>query len=72
MFVGNSVQEEPEEEEPAKDTLMKVRAIADYKAEEKVELSFKEGDCIYVFEEHDSGWWKGELERDGKIGLFPR
>lgn len=36
---------------------IKVRAIADYAAEDIVELSFKEGDIILVSEKHKSGWW---------------
>lgn len=42
----------------------------DYDAEEDGELSFKEGDIIFVLKEDPSGWWFGRLA-NGKEGLFP-
>ncbi len=33
------------------------------------ELSLREGDIVTVLAEDDSGWWKGQLNKD--IGLFP-
>jgi hypothetical protein len=35
--------------------------MADYTADGAVELSFEEGDIIYVLEEIPSGWWKVEV-----------
>jgi len=48
----------------------KRKAAYDYDANEKNELSFKEGDIITVVEIiSNSEWWKGEL--NGVLGLFP-
>ncbi|KAK2948397.1 hypothetical protein BLNAU_16652 [Blattamonas nauphoetae] len=47
----------------------KLQAQFDFTARVANELTFKEGDIIYLIEKHESGMWKGEL--DGKIGLFP-
>ena len=44
-------------------------ATFDFKAREKIELSFKTGDLIKILWQHDSGWWKGEL--NGRCGLLP-
>jgi len=49
----------------------KRKAAFDYDANEKNELSFKEGDIITVVEIiPNSEWWKGEL--NGVCGLFPQ
>ncbi|KAK2949960.1 hypothetical protein BLNAU_15103 [Blattamonas nauphoetae] len=47
----------------------KLQAQFDFTARVANELTFKEGDIIFLIEKHESGMWKGEL--DGKIGLFP-
>jgi len=55
-------------------TRLPLRMIAefDYTAEEPSELSFTEGDVITILErEDDSDWWKGQLDKNGNVGLFP-
>eukprot|EP01118_Nematostelium_gracile_P011217 TRINITY_DN3950_c0_g1_i1.p1 TRINITY_DN3950_c0_g1~~TRINITY_DN3950_c0_g1_i1.p1 ORF type:complete len:460 (-),score=158.47 TRINITY_DN3950_c0_g1_i1:52-1431(-) len=45
-------------------------ALYDYDAENPGDLSFKEGDVIYILDQSDpSGWWEGELK--GVRGFFP-
>jgi len=46
-----------------------MKALSEYTQESNVELSFNEDDIIIVAEEHESGWWKGQL--NGRTGLFP-
>ncbi|KAJ3449212.1 syndapin isoform c [Anaeramoeba flamelloides] len=37
--------------------------------EDNFELSFNSGDLIYVLEENENNWWKGQIGK--KIGYFP-
>jgi len=46
-----------------------VSALYNYVAMRKDDLSFKEGDIIFVVNKRPSGWWLGEL--NGKVGLLP-
>ena len=48
---------------------MYVYAIHDYNSEDPHDLHFVRGDKIKVLQQHQSGWWDGEL--NGKQGLFP-
>lgn len=49
----------------------RVRALYDYEATEKKELSIKEGEIITVLQKFEGNdWWKGVLE-NGQIGFFP-
>jgi len=41
-----------------------------YDATEENEISFAEGDTIYLLEKDDSGWWRGRNLK-GQEGLFP-
>eukprot|EP00088_Acartia_fossae_P009026 TRINITY_DN14354_c0_g1_i4.p1 TRINITY_DN14354_c0_g1~~TRINITY_DN14354_c0_g1_i4.p1 ORF type:complete len:687 (-),score=167.82 TRINITY_DN14354_c0_g1_i4:336-2396(-) len=47
----------------------KVVAIYDYNADKEDELTFTEGQIIYVVKKNDDGWWEGVM--DGITGLFP-
>ena len=47
----------------------KVTAIYDYYADKEDELTFQEGQTIYVLKKNDDGWWEGVME--GITGLFP-
>ncbi|XP_028417029.1 abl interactor 1-like isoform X2 [Dendronephthya gigantea] len=47
----------------------KVVSIYDYEATRDDELSFKEGEIIYVLKKNSDGWYEGVL--DGMTGLFP-
>jgi len=49
--------------------LEKVLAIYDYNADKEDELTFQEGQVIYVLKKNDDGWWEGVM--DGITGLFP-
>jgi hypothetical protein len=49
--------------------LDKVVAIYDYNADKEDELTFTEGQTIYVVKKNDDGWWEGVME--GITGLFP-
>lgn len=52
-----------------KNYLEKVLAIYDYNADKEDELTFQEGQVIYVLKKNDDGWWEGVME--GITGLFP-
>ncbi|KAL7890781.1 hypothetical protein AOLI_G00002570 [Acnodon oligacanthus] len=54
---------------PPQPSLMQVRALYNFTAEEKDELDFNAGDIIEVLEQLDSSWWMGQIR--GKSGLFP-
>ncbi|XP_035661835.1 osteoclast-stimulating factor 1-like [Branchiostoma floridae] len=50
--------------------LVKVfKALYPYRAQQADELSFEEGDVLYVNDMSDSGWWKATCE--GRSGLIP-
>lgn len=47
-----------------------VRAIYKYVAMQEDELSFEEGDTLYITDMSDSGgWWKAKC--NNKVGLIP-
>lgn len=50
-------------------SLMKVKALYDFIAEEQDELNFSAGDIIEVVDQPESFWWVGQLR--GRTGLFP-
>jgi len=52
-----------------KNYLEKVLAIYDYNADKEDELTFQEGQTIYVLKKNDDGWWEGIM--GGITGLFP-
>ena len=52
-----------------KNFIEKVASIYDYSADKDDELSFSEGDTIYVLKKNDDGWWEGVM--NGVTGLFP-
>lgn len=47
------------------------RCIAPYPPQGEHELELKVGDIVYVHKKRDDGWYKGTLQRTGKMGLFP-
>ena len=49
--------------------ITEVRAIYDFTATERDELSFKHGDTIVVEDTIHEAWWRGSL--NGEVGLFP-
>ena len=46
-----------------------VLAIYDYQQDKDDELSFNEGQILFVIRKNDDGWWEGSME--GMTGLFP-
>ncbi|XP_026789437.1 GRB2-related adapter protein 2b isoform X2 [Pangasianodon hypophthalmus] len=54
---------------PPQASMMKVKALYDFAAEEQDELTFSTGDIIEVLGQSDSFWWVGRLQ--GRTGLFP-
>ncbi|KAI0024883.1 ras guanine nucleotide exchange factor domain-containing protein [Xylariomycetidae sp. FL0641] len=46
-----------------------VRALYDYEADDRISLSFHEGDVIQVITQLESGWWDGVI--NGVRGWFP-
>lgn len=46
-----------------------VKAIYPYQAQRSDELSFDEGDTLYILEKNEDGWWKAKCS--GKQGLIP-
>ncbi|XP_030264877.1 GRB2-related adapter protein 2a [Sparus aurata] len=54
---------------PQRASLVQVKALYDFTAEEDDELGFCAGDIIEVLDRTDASWWKGRLR--GRSGLFP-
>ncbi|KAI3359095.1 hypothetical protein L3Q82_002640 [Scortum barcoo] len=54
---------------PQRASMMQVKALYDFTAEEDDELGFCAGDVIDVLDRSDASWWRGRLQ--GKMGLFP-
>jgi son of sevenless len=50
-------------------SVMYVRALYDYEADDRTSLSFHEGDVIQVITQLESGWWDGVI--NGVRGWFP-
>lgn len=46
-----------------------VKAIYAYQAQHHDELSFQEGDTLYILEKNEDGWWKAKC--GSKSGLIP-
>lgn len=47
------------------------RCVTKYPANSRFELSLNVGDVVILQKKRDNGWYKGELQRTGQIGLFP-
>lgn len=54
---------------PPQASMLKVKALYDFIAEEQDELNFRAGDIIEVVDQPESFWWVGQLR--GRTGLFP-
>jgi len=48
---------------------VQVRGLYNYTATCETELSFKQGDILFITEQDDSGWWYAEL--NGVSGFVP-
>ncbi|WKY06029.1 hypothetical protein Q1695_006322 [Nippostrongylus brasiliensis] len=53
--------------------ICRARAVADFEATAANQLSLRTGDIVCVREKSATGWWEGELQRDGhtSAGWFP-
>uniref|UniRef100_A0A673CIM3 Drebrin n=1 Tax=Sphaeramia orbicularis TaxID=375764 RepID=A0A673CIM3_9TELE len=51
-------------------SLLPIKALYDYQAEDESEISFEPGDIIRDVETVDKAWWRG-WSKDGRQGLFP-
>ncbi|KAL3311710.1 Abl interactor 1 [Cichlidogyrus casuarinus] len=49
--------------------LEKVETLYEYSKDRGDELSFREGEIIYVIKKNEDGWWEGVMR--GVTGLFP-
>ena len=47
------------------------RCVETYPSQSEIELDLKIGDVVFVHRKRDDGWFKGTLQRSGKMGLFP-
>ncbi|KAG7219377.1 hypothetical protein INR49_019083 [Caranx melampygus] len=54
---------------PQRPSMVQVKALYDFIAEEDDELGFCAGDVIEVLDRSDPSWWRGKLR--GTSGLFP-
>jgi len=60
----------PDRREGAGGPLKQLVALYTYEATEENEISFVEGEQLFLLEKDDSGWWKGRNVK-GQEGLFP-
>lgn len=53
--------------------LCRARAVADFEATAANQLTLRTGDVVSVREKNATGWWEGEIQRDGHTlaGWFP-
>eukprot|EP00128_Syssomonas_multiformis_P007765 Colp12_sorted_trinity150504_noHs@31508 len=58
----------PAPKRPGKAQVECFKALYDYNAQQKDELSFKEGEILYILDKSDPGWWKARVgDREGLI-----
>ncbi|XP_076339315.1 E3 ubiquitin-protein ligase SH3RF1-like isoform X2 [Tachypleus tridentatus] len=57
--------------QPAPIVQERFRCIVPYPPNSEYELELKIGDVVYVHKKRDDGWYKGTLQRTGRVGLFP-
>ena len=70
-LAGQGDQSEPGfgEDEFETESIGRCRALYDYDATQRDELTIHEGDIINLYEKQDDGWWQGEC--GGVVGIFP-
>ncbi|XP_074601027.1 dynamin associated protein 160 isoform X2 [Brevipalpus obovatus] len=69
----SSTRSTPDPTRSESDTVVieKVITLYDFNAERSDELTFRANEIIKVLSKEDNIWWKGQLESDNSIGLFP-
>ncbi|VDN32243.1 unnamed protein product, partial [Cylicostephanus goldi] len=73
IFPANYVQKCETPVGAAIPILCRARAVADFDATAANQLTLKTGDIVSVREKSSTGWWEGEIVRDGhtQAGWFP-
>ncbi|XP_063700116.1 E3 ubiquitin-protein ligase SH3RF1 [Culicoides brevitarsis] len=52
-------------------TRERYRCIVPYPPNSEYELELRVGDIVFVTKKRENGWFKGQHQRSGRIGLFP-
>lgn len=68
-YSGAAANAAPQQQQQQQQSVMYVRALYDYEADDRTSLSFHEGDVIQVITQLESGWWDGVI--NGVRGWFP-
>eukprot|EP00052_Salpingoeca_macrocollata_P022990 m.201137 g.201137 ORF g.201137 m.201137 type:complete len:662 (-) comp21931_c0_seq2:27-2012(-) len=70
MFLANCVENTATGQRCGPKTGVRCRAVGNYTAKAPGELSFKQGDSVFVIKKTNQPMWSGVFQ--GKTGLFPR
>ena len=60
--MSGSLPPKPAKPPPKPKSAKFVRAKFDYSTEEEDELSFKEGDLLYILDSSDKEWWRARCK----------
>ncbi|XP_015786793.1 intersectin-2 isoform X2 [Tetranychus urticae] len=68
---GSSARSTPDPNKAESETIEKVMSLYPFVAQHDDELSFQANEVIKVLSKDDPTWWKGQLESNNAIGVFP-